>query len=169
MSTWRRRTVYCEGICRLGCAFQIRRDPRSPKLASDWAVKLWNRSPASPNRIRSLLGAAGWSPGSSMVQTALVARSWNWWFKWQERTLAGVTIGLLELLANLGHAVSDQTVGNILRCHGLAPAPKRSQNPTWKDFIANPYGGPGRSRLLYRRSAHEARFGHVLRLVLPSS
>jgi transposase InsO family protein len=39
-------------------------------------------------------------------------------------------------LSNLGHCVSDQTVGNILRRHGIAPAPKRSQTTTWKDFIA---------------------------------
>ena len=39
-------------------------------------------------------------------------------------------------LANLGHRVSDQTIGNILKRHGIAPAPKRSQNTTWKDFIA---------------------------------
>ena len=40
-------------------------------------------------------------------------------------------------LANLGYHVSDQTVGNVLGRHGLAPAPKRSQNTTWKDFIAS--------------------------------
>lgn len=39
-------------------------------------------------------------------------------------------------LANLGHEVSDQTVGNALRRHGIAPAPKRSQTTAWKDFIA---------------------------------
>src|SRR4051812_23277089 len=39
-------------------------------------------------------------------------------------------------LANLGQVVSDQAVGNILRRHGMAPAPKRSQNTNWKDFIA---------------------------------
>jgi transposase InsO family protein len=39
-------------------------------------------------------------------------------------------------LANLGHNVSDQTVGNVLRRHGIAPAPKRSQNTSWKDFIS---------------------------------
>jgi hypothetical protein len=39
-------------------------------------------------------------------------------------------------LANLGHSISDQTVGNVLRRHGIAPAPKRSQTTTWKDFIA---------------------------------
>jgi putative transposase len=37
---------------------------------------------------------------------------------------------------NLGHQVSDQTVGNILRRHGIAPAPKRSQITTWRDFLA---------------------------------
>jgi transposase InsO family protein len=36
----------------------------------------------------------------------------------------------------LGHVVSDQTVGNILRRYGIAPAPKRKQTTTWKQFIA---------------------------------
>jgi hypothetical protein len=38
-------------------------------------------------------------------------------------------------LANLGHSISDQTVGNVLRRYGIAPAPRRSQTTTWKDFI----------------------------------
>jgi hypothetical protein len=43
---------------------------------------------------------------------------------------------IVGALANMGHRVSDQTVGNILRRHGIAPAPKRSQITTWKDFLA---------------------------------
>src|SRR5919107_5152962 len=43
---------------------------------------------------------------------------------------------IVGALANLGHVISDQTVGNILRRHGIAAAPKRSQSTTWKDFIA---------------------------------
>ena len=43
---------------------------------------------------------------------------------------------IVGALANLGHTVSDQTVGNILRRYGIPPVPKRSQNTTWKDFIA---------------------------------
>src|SRR5215471_11826211 len=39
-------------------------------------------------------------------------------------------------LANLGHHVSDQTIGNILKRHGIAPAPKRGQNTTWREFIS---------------------------------
>ena len=37
--------------------------------------------------------------------------------------------------ANIGEPVSDQTVGNVLRRHGIAPAPKRSRNTSWKEFI----------------------------------
>jgi putative transposase len=40
-------------------------------------------------------------------------------------------------LANLRHEISDQTVGNVLRRHGIAPGPQRSQTTTWKDFIAS--------------------------------
>ena len=43
---------------------------------------------------------------------------------------------IVGALANLGHRLSDQTVGNILRRHGMAPAPERSQTTSWKDVIA---------------------------------
>ena len=43
---------------------------------------------------------------------------------------------IVGALANLGHVVSDQTVGNVLCRYGIAPAPKRSQSTTWKQFIA---------------------------------
>ncbi len=38
-------------------------------------------------------------------------------------------------LANLGHNVSDQTVGNVLKLHGLPPAPTRSKATTWSEFV----------------------------------
>jgi len=38
-------------------------------------------------------------------------------------------------LANLGHRVSDTTVGNILKAHGIEPAPRRKHQTTWKTFI----------------------------------
>ena len=38
-------------------------------------------------------------------------------------------------LANLGHQISDQSVGNILRRQGIPPAPQRQKTTTWKDFI----------------------------------
>src|SRR5215471_11954901 len=42
---------------------------------------------------------------------------------------------IVGALANLGHHISDQTVGNILRRHDVAPAPKRSQTTSWREFI----------------------------------
>jgi len=38
-------------------------------------------------------------------------------------------------LANLGHPVSDRTVGNILKAHGIEPAPDRRRQSTWKTFL----------------------------------
>src|SRR5215831_6314721 len=42
---------------------------------------------------------------------------------------------IVGALANLGLIVSDQTVGNILKRHGIAPAPERKTTTTWKEFI----------------------------------
>jgi hypothetical protein len=42
---------------------------------------------------------------------------------------------IVGALANLGHPVSDRTVGNILRRHNIAPAPESSRTTTWKEFI----------------------------------
>ena len=38
-------------------------------------------------------------------------------------------------MANLGHRVSDKTVGNILKRHDIPPAPEREKTTTWKEFI----------------------------------
>jgi putative transposase len=43
---------------------------------------------------------------------------------------------IVGAMANPGHHLSDQTVGNILRRHGIAPAPQRSRTTSWKDFIS---------------------------------
>src|SRR5215831_10160670 len=42
---------------------------------------------------------------------------------------------MVGALANLGHSVSDQTVGNVLKRHGIAPAPQRKHTTRWRDFI----------------------------------
>jgi putative transposase len=68
-------------------------------------------------------------PGIDPAIEALVLRMAQQNSSWGYDRIAGV-------LANLGHHVSGQTIGNILKRHGIAPAPKRSQNSTWKDFSA---------------------------------
>ena len=42
---------------------------------------------------------------------------------------------IVGALANLGYEVSDQTVGNVLRRHGMPPAPERKRTTTWQAFI----------------------------------
>ena len=38
-------------------------------------------------------------------------------------------------LDNLGHRISETTVGNILKAHGIEPASDRKRQTTWKMFI----------------------------------
>jgi len=86
-------------------------------------------------------------PGRPAIQTeveALVVRMAKENSGWVYDLIVGA-------LANLGHAVSDQTVGNILRRHGIGPAPKRSRTTSWKDFIGS-----------------VLRVGGVKRIILPS-
>jgi hypothetical protein len=38
-------------------------------------------------------------------------------------------------VANLGSVISDTTVANILKAHGMDPAPGRKRQSTWKEFL----------------------------------
>ena len=38
-------------------------------------------------------------------------------------------------LSNLGHIVARTTIANILKRHGIEPAPERSRKTTWKEFL----------------------------------
>ncbi len=42
---------------------------------------------------------------------------------------------IVGALANLGHDVADQTVGNVLKRHGVHAAPDRKHKTTWAAFI----------------------------------
>ncbi len=42
---------------------------------------------------------------------------------------------IVGALTNLGYRISDQTVGNILKRHGIPPAPERKKTMTWQEFI----------------------------------
>jgi hypothetical protein len=44
---------------------------------------------------------------------------------------------IVGALANLGHAISGQTVGDILQRHNIAPAPEPSRTASWKEFIGS--------------------------------
>jgi putative transposase len=71
------------------------------------------------------------APGRPMIDQAvedLVVRMAQENRSWGYDRIAGA-------LANLGYTLSDQTVGNILKRHGVPPAPERKTTTTWKEFI----------------------------------
>jgi putative transposase len=57
-----------------------------------------------------------------VLQVAQENRSWGY------RRIVGA-------LNNLGHQISHQTVANLLKRHGLEPAPERQKKTIWKEFI----------------------------------
>ena len=52
-------------------------------------------------------------------------------------------------LDHLGHEVARGTIANILKEHGLEPAPKRNRKTTWQEFPATALGGDGGGGFLY--------------------
>src|SRR6185295_6031075 len=43
---------------------------------------------------------------------------------------------IVGALANLGHDLSAKTIANILKRHGIEPAPDRKRKTTWKEFVS---------------------------------
>jgi len=67
--------------------------------------------PATPAKIQALV-----------VRMATENRDWGY------RRIQGA-------LANLRHELARGTIANILKAHGLEPAPERSRKTTWKEFL----------------------------------
>ena len=63
-------------------------------------------------------------------------------------------------LANLGHTVSDQTVGNVLRRHGVARTAEKPNDHGGIHLSA--WGRPRWHGLFHGRSADLARYGDIL-------
>jgi Family of unknown function (DUF5372) len=73
---------------------------------------------------------------------------------------------IVGALANLGHQVSDQTVGNVLRRHGIPSAPERRRTTTWAEFIRAHLAVAGGNRFFHGGGPHAARTGDLLCAVL---
>ncbi len=60
---------------------------------------------------------------------------------------------IVGALANLGHVVSDQTVGNVLRRYGIAPATEAEPKHNPEAVHCNTYGRARRNGLFHRGGA----------------
>jgi transposase InsO family protein len=67
-------------------------------------------------------------PRTAMEITMLVTRMAEENRAWGYRRIQGA-------LANVGHVLARNTIANILKRHGIEPAPERSRKTTWKDFL----------------------------------
>jgi hypothetical protein len=63
-----------------------------------------------------------------------ILRSWSWSYGWDGRTPVWGYLRICGECAKLGMRVSATAVRNILRRHGLGPAPRR-RGPTWTEFL----------------------------------
>ena len=91
-------------------------------------ILAWHRKLIARKFDGSKKRAAPGRPGTEAALEALILRLIRENRSWGYDRIVGA-------LANLRHIVSHQTVGNILKRHGLAPAPERKKTTTWKEFI----------------------------------
>ena len=76
-------------------------------------------------------GSANRGPGRPRTAgeiAALVTRMAKENQQWGYRRIQGA-------LSNLGHLLAFKTIANILKEHGIEPAPERSRKTTWKEFL----------------------------------
>jgi hypothetical protein len=98
------------------------------KIVKPDTILAWHRRLAAQQCDGSTQRKAPERPPIDQELEALVVRMARENRSWGYDRIVGA-------LANLGYTISDQTVGNILKRHGMAPAPERKTTTTWKEFI----------------------------------
>src|SRR5919198_1399552 len=88
----------------------------------------WHRTLVAQKFDSSAQRKAPGRPPIDSELEALVVRMARENRSWGYDRIAGALI-------HLGYTISDQTVGNILKRHGLPPAPDREKTTTWHEFI----------------------------------
>ena len=73
-----------------------------------------NRNPGRPRTLTDI--------SNLVVRMAEENRTWGY------RRIQGA-------MSNLGHVLAHSTVANILKRHGIEPAPERNRKTTWKEFL----------------------------------
>jgi transposase InsO family protein len=74
-----------------------------------------NRPPGRPRTLNEI--------SDLVVRMAEENRTWGY------RRIQGA-------IANLGHILAHATIANILKGHGIEPAPERTRKTTWKEFLS---------------------------------
>ena len=91
-------------------------------------IRAWNRKCAPPKCDGAKPCTAAGCPRMNQEIEDLVVRMARENRSWGYNRIVGA-------LANLGYTLSDQTVGNMLKRHGIPPAPERKKTVTWREFV----------------------------------
>jgi transposase InsO family protein len=91
-------------------------------------ILAWHRKRVAQKFDGSQQRKAPGRPTIDQALEALVVRMAQENRSWGYDRIAGA-------LQHLGYTISDQTVGNILKRHGIPPAPERKMTTTWKEFV----------------------------------
>ena len=97
-------------------------------VAQPDTILAWHRRPIARKFEGSRAGRVRGRPRIDREVEGLIIRMAEENRSWGYDRIVGA-------LANLGHEVSDQTVGNVLRRHGIPPAPERKRRTSWAEFI----------------------------------
>jgi transposase len=98
------------------------------QLVQPETILAWHRRLIAKKFDGSKHRPSGKDSSTSEEIEALVLQLARENLSWGYRRIAGA-------LSNLGHQVSHQTVANILKRHGIEPAPERGKCMSWRDFI----------------------------------
>jgi len=97
-------------------------------IAKPDTILAWNRKFADQQPTTSLPPKGIGRPRVDHEIEAVVIRRARENHSWGYDRIQGA-------LQNLGYRISDQTVGNILKRHSIAPAPERKKTVTWREFV----------------------------------
>jgi hypothetical protein len=97
-------------------------------VAKPDTIVAWHRTCADQQYHRSQLHKSVGRPRIDQEIEDLVVRMARENRSWGYDRIVGALI-------NLGYRISDQTVGNILKRHGIPPAPERKKTTTWQEFL----------------------------------
>src|SRR5215467_15503124 len=129
-----------------------------PETLLTWHRKLIVQNAESPCR----------SPGRPPTDpeiTPLAVRMAEENRSWGYRRIQGA-------LANLGHDLAHNTIRNILKRHGIEPAPERSRKTSWKEFLQRHWAQITTTDFFRRNPLNRSGLGRVLvllRLMKPST
>ena len=116
------------------CRLALRAKKLSRKVLSQVATIVtpqtllaWHRKLIAKKYDGSAYRAPG-RPRTATEISGLVVRMAEENRRWGYRRIQGA-------LSNLGHILARTTIANILKRHGIDPAPERSRKTTWREFL----------------------------------